>query len=811
MALKEGDADSLNRGGEVGMFNVPDISDTGKVKNKPLSNARQAHSVYMRFERDNIARSLRNKVISDKYNLMPPYNQHELDASGQGWRANFHTGFIGSINDRITPRLTDTVHSMRYLTMSKIPLAWEDSDSKTIIFRQHITNTIRAWIGWNDFIDQLASEVGYFGYSAAIQTGQYDWRPKTFRQDEMYFDEHSRQHAAELPVFAVRKSYFVHQLVDMISDDETTEEIGYRVQNIAAAIRAATAPVLRPNVDLRLLSDIVREGTLYYSYHRSVRMIETVHMFASDYDAQGIDHWWFNRKMDAPGRSASRIDDGDSEEDDNDPILFLHETYDGMAMEDFITLFTFQAGNNRLFGSKGIGRMLANLDTAINRVRMSTIDSIFISQMLVGKVDEATMARIQPTVRFPFMWLPEGPEILAQQFQIQVDSFLQLDNQLKQMAEVIAGAYLPDQTQLQNQMPETATAEAIDAQREEEVKAGTLNRWWRQVTEMIQCMQKRLCNTTNLNLAVDIFKKQQAAQIAGKPMVPSQVYELMMAVDGDLQELYEPMPKLGRGDPDAVDMLLKMMEQGLTPAEILVASHTRSTEPAQINNAEETAKYAQWFQGMKMIQSANWDWPKAEEILAVDQIGAARTKELYIGDQGQQTQTEQARQQMLETGAMMGGDQVPVSPRDDHMAHLGVALPKIGTQLQAMKATPPATIGPDELPSIGRQIDHAKAHAAGLEVQGNKVPPKAMQQIQAQIKDFVTQMSLIGDARIKDIALAQALQQRQQAVQMNEPFEPDATKTTPNGAPVITPAITDELAKDRNHAVDKMQKHGQKR
>ena len=792
---------------EAGMTNPVDISDTGKVRNRPISNFSQAHSVYMRFERDNIARSLRNKVVNDIYNLMPPYSQHELDSTGQGWRANFRTGFINSVNDRIAPRLTDAVHQMQFLTNSRVPRKFPDSDTKTQVFQTHITDTIRSWVAWKDFLDQLATEVCYFGYGAAVYTGPYEWRPSTYRQDEMYFDEHSRQHASQLPIFCVRKSYYPHELVDMISEPETNEELGYKVSNIAAAIRAAAQPIVRPNVDLRLLSDIVREGTLYYSFHRTSRIIETVHMFACGYDAKEVDHWWFNRKRDTPApRSVPRDNLPDDETDeDNDPIGFMMETYENKTMEDFITLFTFETGNMRLFGSKGIGRMLANLDTAINRVRMSMIDSAFISQMIVGVADEATLAKLLPLVRYPFMWLPEGVAALGQQFQTNIDNMMALDNKLVQLAENIAGAYLPDQVDASTQMPETATAEAIDAKREEEIKQGTLNRWWGMCVQMFQAMQRRMINPINMRVAMDIFERQQELDEEGIVMIPSDMYDLMLAVEGDPSEEYEPMPKLSVGDQDAVDMILKMLEDGLSPREIIITAHQRSTEPTQLSSATEKANYEQFYAAQRMNQNPNFDASEMDYIYSIDKIGAARTDQIYIGQNGQTTQLEQSRAQQIEMGPLMSGQPVPVSPKDDHKAHLGVLLPAMRTQIDTMKATPPATISQGEIQSLGNQIQHAQGHAAHMQT-GGKGNPKDMAGLDAQIKEAMTTLADIADARQKDIALAQARVQASQAAMMNQPFEPEQTQVQPGGAPPVTRPMLENLQKQRDHAVSKVQR-----
>lgn len=808
--------------GSVGQFNPVRITDTGKVLNRPIANASQAHQIYTRFERDNIARSLRNKVVNDKYNLMPPYSQTELNGTAQGWRANFHTGFIGTVNDRVTPRLTDTVHNMKYLTNAAIPDSWPEADDKTQKFREHLTNTIRSWVGWNDFIDQVAAEDSYFGFTIATWLGEYEWRPQTFRQDEMYFDEHSRQHASELPVFAVRKSYYPYQLVDMMDDNETNQQIGYKVKNISAAVRAATNPVLRPNVDIRLLSDIVREGTLYYTYHRMVRVVESVHMYCQTYDNSGIEHWWFNRKRENPPKrgqittksSADESEAGpeskEEEEEDDDPILFLHETFDDMAMVDFVTLFTFEVGNNRLYGSKGIGRKLANLDTVINRVRCSAIDSAFIAQTLVGKVSESSMARVMPTLRYPFMWVPEGVEMLAQQFQSNIDTFLALDRQLVSYAEQIVGAYLPDPANTPSVPPETATAEAIDAQREEEVKQGMLNRWWRQFGEMTQAMQRRMCNSVNLQLAIDIFERKKKLAIpkngkAPKMLVPSEMYEQIILVGGDPNDMYEPMPKLGRGDQDAVDMLLRMLEDELSPAEIIAAAHSKNTEPTQLTSQKEIVQFQQFYQAMAQFPTGtgnpNLDWPTMTRILAQDAIGTARSKEVIVQDQGQTSQTEQARLQLMEAGTIMSGDQVPVSPRDDHMVHLQTLMPKIATQVQAMKAVPPENIQQPEMDGVSRQLDHAKMHVSALQQGGKQAaPPEMIKQTQNQIQDALHELSLMAQAKTQAMALAMAMQQRQQAAAANQPFEPEETQLSPNGQPIPNGQQMEQLRKNSGNA-----------
>src|SRR4029077_18709432 len=175
-----------------------------KVTNKPISTAQQAYEVFQRLQRDNQARANRNKLISDAYNGGSPFDQKKLDAAGEGWRANFSTLVLATFVDRVTPRLTDAVHGMKYLTASELPDSFVDATNKTQKFRERTTEQIRTWNGWIDHVEQVACKKVLYGYTGAVQMDAVEWRPKTFRQEDMLFDEQAPQLADKLPCFIVK-------------------------------------------------------------------------------------------------------------------------------------------------------------------------------------------------------------------------------------------------------------------------------------------------------------------------------------------------------------------------------------------------------------------------------------------------------------------------------------------------------------------------------------------------------------------------------------------------------------------------------
>ena len=89
---------------------------------------------------------------------------------------------------------------------------------------------------------------------------------------------------------------------------------------------------------------------------------------------------------------------------------------------------------------------------------------------------------------------------------------------------------------------------------------------------------------------------------------------------------------------------------------------------------------------------------------------------------------------------------------------------------------------------------------------GGKGNPKDMAGLDAQIKEAMTTLADIADARQKDIALAQARVQASQAAMMNQPFEPEQTQVQPGGAPPVTRPMLENLQKQRDHAVSKVQR-----
>lgn len=732
-------------GSQLGRFNQPEFGEgknATKVVNKPITTAQQAFEVFSRLQRDNQARANRNKLIADAYNGGSPFDQKKLDAAAQGWRANFSTLVLATFVDRVTPRLTDAVHAMKYLTASELPDSFVDATNKTQKFRERTTELIRSWNGWIDYVEQVACENVLYGYTAAVQMDEYEWRPKTFRQEDTLFDEQSPQLAEKVPVFVIKANYYIHEACAIIEDADTAEEAGYNVENIKAAIEKAAPPYDSFVYNPRQLSDMVREGNLYYSFHRSSKMLETAHVFVKCYD-NTVDHWWVNRNASkrsqksrkAPARvsqpSPTRNGDTEPRAFEEDPYELFYGEAVAITMDDVLTLFSFQAGNNRLFGSKGIGRLLYNISLAIEKCRMSFIDAMWISGLLVGQAEESIIGRLQPHVRSPFLIIPEGFSLLMQQFRVDINCWIGLDQKLVNTAEIIAGAFMPDQQQVTNngQMIQTATKESIDAVKEEEVKAGMMQRWWVQFTKGTGSMQRRIYSKLNLRTALGQRKARLKAADIGKTLIAKDLYETMMDVDPDTAKQFTGAPDLEQADAGAVETIMALMDDGLSIQEIIILANQPATEFTEHTGAQDDLMFMQFYQVAK--NNPNFDQSKLDEMAANRMIGFKETKEIFVPQPTQTSDIEAQRAQQMEWTTMLGGIGVQVSQRDPHMQHFQTLLPAVADHLKIAMQMPPIQVPKDLLNACKLGATHSEAHLQAMMQQGankRQLRPQILQQ-----------------------------------------------------------------------------------
>ena len=662
-----------DRNASSNTLNSPEIGKDGKPTQRAVTSASQAYS---------IAKNLRDKAkggriktaatIAQKYNGEPPFNEQDLSKTGQAWRNNFSTNFLASIIDRVKPQMLDPINKADVLTHSVLPPQVENAATKSRKFCEATTKVIRRWPAWRDFASQLSQENVLFGNAVpAWLDGPTEWRPRLWKFDECYLPDGTSQHASTVQVAVFEQKMLIHEFIQLFADRDVAEKAGYTVDNCIVAANKSKPNNQRKTDETDLQKqDRLREGAgLADSSAVEAKTVDLYHVLVRDYTG-GVDLWTVTQDE---GLEIRNIQD-------------LHE-----QCEDALTLFTFQSGNGKLYGSKGLGRLLTNLHIAIERGRCLGADQMYLSGLIIFKTDKKDAASLQARVRHPFVFVSKDMEVITEQIQFNVQAFEMMDAKLTQLAESIAGAFIPPN--LNQEGANTKIEAAQNAERELAVKEGVLGRFFDHLADLIGAMQRKIYSPINLREGKRAFDKKIERQQSGVKVLMRRVWKLLKAAFKDKEKSEPDITESGIGmaDEEAVAAVVELLEAGLTVEDIAMLA----LSPAAVSNATDGAAK----DNTTLLYIANnrqnpfIDQKAATEMEARIAIGEDRAKQLVVQTDDPQVEAIALRQQLIELSEMMDTVPMPVAASDKHATHRKVIAAKIESIMQICQQAPtPKTI-----------------------------------------------------------------------------------------------------------------------
>lgn len=661
---KESDDQPLESDSSTGV-NTPELSiskDGIETKRRAITNGTQAQSIVTALEKANAERNARNAKIISLYNGSQPFQQSDLAAAGESWRRNFSTNFLATIVDRVVPAPIKIIDAARWLTSARLPDKDKDGKprpeaaKKSELFQEKVTKAIRQWSGWKDFGYGLFQEDVLIGGAFAVWLDEDDWRPWLGKQDEVFLPYGTGQHASTCQLFTVRRSYLINDAVDFIKDGkEVAEAAGWDTDAMVESINEAAPknPSKEGNTetDVRSFEDTVREGTLGQSYETGAKVVDTSHLLAVEPDTGKVTQFILDRR----GQKKT---------------LFLKEDrYD--KIDDCLCLFTLQPGNGKFYGSKGLGRILGNMALSQERTRNEIVDQFQLAGLIILKTGVAQAPQLQLKIKTPLMVVSTDGEFVKQPIEVNVEKFLQLDAYMSQLAEMAAGAYIPDRIATEgDKRDRTAEEVRIDASREQEAKIAFLARAWGQIANMISTIQRRLC-------------------------------------------------KKGTSDEVAKQLQKDLKDGGFTDEEIQEIANVPAAEVVQdlsTVQGQQIQQVAMKYRGDPSIDQ--------QKLMRYD-ITAMSTPQLaddiIIPQNDHTIEAEEVRMQLLENAAMSAGESVNISPRDKHDIHAKVCLSEVQRSAPGIVKAVQADIkNAPMLDTVNAALMHTQAHIDAWKQQGAK-------------------------------------------------------------------------------------------
>lgn len=763
--ISQADEDT-SRASQSGL-NSPELDEkTGKPTQKAINGAKQAQGIAKNLKKTAMEEGGRLVVageVASIYGGRPPFPQVELDRAGQGWRHNTSTGFLPSIIDRVTPQMRDPIFRAELLTHSTLPSEIDQSSRKSRKFCEVMTKTIRGWRGWNDFVSLLTQDICVYGIGSP-GTIDADWRPRVFRPDQFFLFEDSDQHASKLQLAVFRESMLVHDFLDLFRNHAAAKVAKYNVEECIKAVNH-TFGTKTDSTDLTPLEeqDAIREkGTMQFSSENQAKTVNLFHVFVREWDGK-IALWTVTEEG---GYEVRHVEDCDEE-------------FEIAAMEDVCALFTLQVGNGKFYGSKGLGRLLANIHNAIERLRCLGFDQNYLSGLLILLLKAGDLKTMQTHVMHPFIVVQGANiEISKEQIQFNAVDWKMIDDMLTGIAESIAGAFLPPNLNTAGSA-NTKIEAAQKADREIAVRQGVLGRFFAQFADLIGMIQRKICSIRNLKEAVRLHEAKKATEKKGMVAMARKLFNKLARILGtkfNSEQQTAPLPDVKIADKEAVEALLELLDFGLSIEEIVKLSDAVTGNDVQSNNAERDEKTVAFIMANQM--NPYYNKKEMAKMQATIAIGEDRMKQLINEDQPDpDVQAREARQQLMEFSEFMGGQYLPVAQTDNHVVHRQVLSEKAGALVGVLEKTMQSGLPMD--PGILTATSHSVAHYYGHLQMDKDTDPIKLQQELGVIQSW---QAVVEQAQKFAEAQAKAAEQAKAAMAARG-GAPGAPPPGPNGEP----------------------------
>ena len=691
--------------------------DTLQVR-RTFKDATQAHAAYRRLKQQNVERNRKNQLIQKKLNNEPPYQAKKLESMGQNWRSNRPTGFLSTMVSRIQPPFKQVIESAATLTYAKYPIDSLDAENKTKVFRDEITKCIRGWKGFDDLVAQIVHENTTFGFCGMCWDDLRDWKPEFLRQDYTFFSIETPQQTDQTPIWARKRRYQIAELLPVLEHPELSAAAGWHINHLIQSINQAipAGRTLDADDDARRYEDWIREGSYGASYENDAKYVELGEILIREPHGK-ISRYLF---------------------DDKSGLEICTQVDRYNKMSETLALFSVEIGSGNLMSSRGAGRDLYNTHVAVEKARNLVVDNTYLKGLLLLKKGPNAKVGVPPlSVLHPVGYISEGYEVIPQQLPADVDDFLKLDQFITGLAEIQVGTFLPSSGLDQTGQKKTASEVNRTAAIENQLREGILTRFSRQFSQAVERMQKGICHPEHIKAAADLKQKMDVVKL----QEPNAVWarrEVVDAFDKSLMEMppfMVPFDVPEHLDEDAINCVYDMLQKNVPPSDILLMAYSPASQLLQDTTPQDNVILDSLIQRYMGNPSINQD-----ELIKLDwsrKLGETTANSVILPkDQVEAIAIEATRQQVLELQAIIAGQDIPVSPRDNDIVHLDTMTQKL---MPVIAHVPRGGLTPDAIKPLEAAMKHYVGHIQAAEAKG--AMPKQMQKYRQAAEEAYTHLT----------------------------------------------------------------------
>jgi hypothetical protein len=205
-----------------------------------LKDCKAAREVFSKLREADEEASLGRASIQAMFDGKPPYDEAELQASGQGFRCNVNFDEAGSMLEHSMSGYIDLLSSVETLMTLKVTEGDETSraDWEQII-TEELTRMIRELPSFNfNFFSAVQHFISH-GVSICYFDNDVDWRFAVSRFGDFYIPRKTKATEDDIEVACCLRRYTPGKLYSIISDDESAKSMGWNIPLVREAIKKA--------------------------------------------------------------------------------------------------------------------------------------------------------------------------------------------------------------------------------------------------------------------------------------------------------------------------------------------------------------------------------------------------------------------------------------------------------------------------------------------------------------------------------------------------------------------------------------------
>ena len=491
--------DNYNINGLEGLSNLePD----GKVPESRVKDVASAISIYNGLRKADEQSSVNRARIDAMFDGASPYNQSQLNASGQGLKTNLNFGEAQRLLNVSLSAYVDLYSSLETLVEVK-GTEGEPSERKAQedIVSEEITHMLRSWPEFHSSYLRLCNTFIKHGVGVTYFDTPDDWRFRVGGFADILIPRQSPASEDMIDVAVGRRQYHLHELFAFIKNPDIAKKVGWNVEEVKRVIMKCAKTRGRSGAlsyasEWETLQAELKNNDLYEGYENPT--VSVLHFWVREFDGS-VSHFIST---------------------DDKPKDFMYKKlsrYD--APEQAYILFSYGVGSNGTYHSvRGLGHRIFNHIQTSNRLRCQMVDGAMLgSSVMIQPDSQRAMDELGFTYYGAYAVLSPGVNIIEKavpNLSTAVQPALQdITNQLAQNTDTIS-TYGQQSSPYKNQMQVVADMDVLTR-----LSGASLNLFYASWNRLLREVVRRVVNGGKRDKALNDFYLRCAKRGIGESFI----------------------------------------------------------------------------------------------------------------------------------------------------------------------------------------------------------------------------------------------------------------------------------------------------